>query len=154
MTTNWTTCSHSIGPLPNTELESALLCCSGNTYFEFSWLLLCLLSLSQHVVDRSQEYRDLDRSPIHCRAHIPFTHTLSLESPANLLQVFLFVGGNLTYPVVTHMDMVRSCKLHTDRPSVGIQTQYLLAVRWERYSLHHHFELILLLAELQNADCV
>ena len=57
-------------------------------------------------------------SPANRGAHTPFTHTFTptgnLESPINL-SMFLDCGRKPEYPVKTHADTGRTCKLHTER---------------------------------------
>ncbi|MEQ2256291.1 hypothetical protein ILYODFUR_022840 [Ilyodon furcidens] len=60
-----------------------------------------------------------DRSPIHHRAtqrHTGQTTTHQLESPTNLTVRFLDCGRKPEY-------LVRTCKLHAERPLAGSQTQ-------------------------------
>jgi len=55
----------------------------------------------------------------------PCTLTLTpkdnLESPINLTCMFLDGGRKLEYPERTHAYTGRTCKLHTERPQVGVK---------------------------------
>ena len=82
------------------------------------------------VIGREAGYT-LHRSPVHHRAtqrqtRQTTTHMLTLtpkdnlETPINLTCMFLD-GGKPEYPERTHTYTGKTCKLHTERPQLGVK---------------------------------
>jgi len=78
----------------------------------------------------------LDKSPVHHRASmVTLTPVDNLESPIDLIGMFLDGGRKPEYPERTQTNTGRTYKLHTERPQLGFEPGTLLL--WSDGANHH-----------------